>query len=402
MTNATDAPTPPESIAAEPVVTVVCSNCGTPLQGEYCYSCGQPVKGMIRPLSSMLHDVADTVLNIDSRIFRTLWPLLIKPGFLSNEYFAGRRVRFVTPFRLYFFMSIAAFFAMQLALGDMNFHDLNIRDDSTSFSNALTREEVLARRDAAIAGLDVAKSAPGISTKQSKKIDAREDKIRTSADKRIAYLQRVADAKANGTAPPPAADGEVDVDPDAQHVQIMGKEWDPEKNPVHVSWLPDFANARLNAAVGRAKANMSRITSDPKPFVLSIFSVLPQVLFVVMPLFALILKIFFIFKRRLYMEHLIIALHSHAFIFFSLLLITVLIGLKNWLAASAEWLTTPTDWLITILGWWIPIYLFVMQKRVYRQGWIMTTIKYCVIGVCYIVVISFGVAAAAIVSIATT
>ena len=86
-----------------PVVTVVCANCGAELLGEYCYNCGQPVKGMIRPLSSMMHDIADTIFNIDSRIFRTLWPLLAKPGYLSNEYFSGRRVRFVTPFRLYFF-----------------------------------------------------------------------------------------------------------------------------------------------------------------------------------------------------------------------------------------------------------------------------------------------------------
>ena len=42
-----------------------------------------------------------------------------------------------------------------------------------------------------------------------------------------------------------------------------------------------------------------------------------------MPLFALLLKIFYIFKRRLYMEHLIVALHSHSFIFLSLLLITL-------------------------------------------------------------------------------
>ncbi len=100
---------------------------------------------------------------------------------------------------------------------------------------------------------------------------------------------------------------------------------------------------------------------------------LPQVLFVVMPLFALILKIFYLFKRRLYMEHLIVALHSHAFIFLSLLFITLMIALKKSLAVSAPWLATLLDWLIFFAAWWIPVYLFVMQKRVYKQGWIMTT-----------------------------
>jgi hypothetical protein len=54
------------------------------------------------------------------------------------------------------------------------------------------------------------------------------------------------------------------------------------------------------------------------------------------------------------------------------------------------------------LGWWIPIYLFLMQKKVYKQGWIMTTLKYGVIGICYVFVIAIGVGVAAIVSLATT
>src|SRR4051794_38404878 len=92
------APAADATIAAEtPAASAsrACQNCGVALLGEYCSACGQPVKGMIRPLSSMLHDVADTVLNIDSRIFRTLAPLYFRPGYLTNEYFAGRRVRYV-------------------------------------------------------------------------------------------------------------------------------------------------------------------------------------------------------------------------------------------------------------------------------------------------------------------
>src|SRR5579884_1423264 len=111
MTHADDTPAP-----AAPVATKsFCGNCGAELLGPYCYVCGQPVKGSIRPLTSMLHDIADTILNIDSRIFRTLLPLLLRPGFLTNEYLAGRRVRYDTPFRLYFFLSVASFLLMQFS-----------------------------------------------------------------------------------------------------------------------------------------------------------------------------------------------------------------------------------------------------------------------------------------------
>ena len=71
---------------------------------------------MVRHCRASSPTSADTMLNIDSRIFRTLWPLLVKPGFLTNEYLAGRRVRYVTPFRLYFFLSIVAFLVIAVGL----------------------------------------------------------------------------------------------------------------------------------------------------------------------------------------------------------------------------------------------------------------------------------------------
>ncbi len=130
--------------------------------------------------------------------------------------------------------------------------------------------------------------------------------------------------------------------------------------------------------------------------VAGVLSVLPQTLFVLMPLFAVLLKIFYIFKRRLYMEHLIVALHSHAFISFSLLLVGVLGLIKTWWPSLA----VPAGWITMALCVWIPVYLFLMQKRVYKQGWIMTTLKFGMIGLCYTVLVSTAVALAAVASLA--
>ena len=43
-----------------------------------------------------------------------------------------------------------------------------------------------------------------------------------------------------------------------------------------------------------------------------------------------------------------------------------------------------------VLGLWMPLYLLLVQKRVYRQGWIMTLLKYSVLGTCYFVLIVFA------------
>ena len=64
-----------------------CANCGAPLHGDFCYACGQPVKGLIRHLSGVMGDFLDSVLNLDSRFFRTIGPLLYRPGYLTEEYF---------------------------------------------------------------------------------------------------------------------------------------------------------------------------------------------------------------------------------------------------------------------------------------------------------------------------
>src|SRR5215469_15590408 len=202
---------PPESAA-----TPICLNCGAQLHGDHCHSCGQPVKGSIRPLSSMLHDIADTIFNIDSRIFHTLVPLYFRPGFLTREFFAGRRVRYVTPFRLYFFLSVIAFFAIQFALGNSHLskYMVNFDDgDTPGISSAMTPQEVMARRDEKLAQLQSAKTisgavigmtpAPGdVQKKVAASMEKDAEKIRKEADRRLAYLQKVADAKAKNEPPP--------------------------------------------------------------------------------------------------------------------------------------------------------------------------------------------------------
>ena len=65
------------------------------------------MKGLVRHFSSIIGDFLDSVFNIDARVFRTLWPLFAKPGYLSCEYFAGHRVRYVSPVRLFVFLSIS-------------------------------------------------------------------------------------------------------------------------------------------------------------------------------------------------------------------------------------------------------------------------------------------------------
>ena len=134
-------------------------------------------------------------------------------------------------------------------------------------------------------------------------IEAGEQHIREAADTRIRELQ--------GHATPPAQ-GKADT-PQASGVVINGQTWDAEKHPVSIAWLPAFGNRWLNDQVKRGSDNVERLKRDPGAFKDAVLSVIPTTLFVLVPVFALMLKGAFLLQRRLYMEHLIVALHSHAF-----------------------------------------------------------------------------------------
>ncbi|MDH5834286.1 DUF3667 domain-containing protein [Luteimonas kalidii] len=382
-----------------------CANCGTPLLGEHCYACGQPVKGLVRHFSSLVGDVLDSVFEWDSRTPRTLWPLLVRPGYLSLEYFAGRRIRYVSPFRLFFFLAIVTFFIGKLVISFGNENPVQLGGDS-AIETARSVAEVEQARDRALAELaaERAELAPKIATAEDDSripdigtvtglrtadaaLQAAETAIRAQADNRIAAFRT---AEETG-GPPPV--------PRLNRLSFGPEDWDASTNPVVVPWLPRFANDWLNRQIGRAEKNVQRLQEDPDLLKDSLLGAVPSTLFVLLPLFALMLKIAYVFKRRLYMEHLIVALHSHAFLCLALLLVFVAMALERWLAPQGGGIGIVFKLVEAALWTWMPIYLLLMQKRVYRQGWIMTLLKYGVIGLSYSILLSFGAAFTTIASV---
>jgi len=66
-------------------------------------------------MHEVAHDVVHSALHLDSRVWRTLGTLVLHPGALTNEFIAGRRQRYLPPFRLYLVLSVL-FFALSAVL----------------------------------------------------------------------------------------------------------------------------------------------------------------------------------------------------------------------------------------------------------------------------------------------
>jgi hypothetical protein len=369
---------------------IKCANCTTPLEGEYCHHCGQSVHSVLRPVHGLFEEFFETFLHIDGRILHTIPPLFLKPGFLTLEYFGGRRVRYIAPFRLMFVLCLLTFFTMHFAADVISSHvnqrhqHALITGSASNFDDDDTVDEVNKDLRHKLAALDAARAESakaGGNAAIVGQINSSEQKYRDDARQRLTELGKSSSAAAVAASSAPA--------PSASTSDASGSQ--TPMPPVNIHWLPDFVNQHLTVLAEHVQGN-TRAMFHGTPteqqearerVITNVFGSLPGTMLVLIPTFALLLTFFYLLKRRLYMEHLIVALHSHAFIFLSLLLIVVAGMLSTWLKPHAAWAGIALGVIQLALILWIPVYLLVMQKRIYRQGWIMTAVKFWLIGWCY-------------------
>ena len=389
-----------------------CANCGVPMQGEFCHACGQSMHSVLKPVHGMLEETVETLLHIDGRIVHTVPPLLLKPGFLTLEYFSGRRVRYIAPFRLMFVLCLLALFVCHLRIENMN-TQINLGTNSAvkaadnPFNTATTPAAVKLSLQQKLSDLEQARQATeAVGGSAKKALDLAEHTLRQQASQRllvlgVGSLGDAALSPPSGTSSPASSATSEDVHSKIPDATLT--------NPtrIEIPWLPAFFNERLSRSADHLKANVYAMKHDGPGrqeafdrMQANFFSVLPQTMFVMIPLFALLLKLFYVFRRRLYMEHLIVALHSHAYLFLSLLLGVLISALSSWAAPHAAWVTHPLTWLEWVLVLWVPAYLLIMQKRVYRQGWPMTVLKFWCVGWFYLWLLTAALIIAAVLGLA--
>lgn len=364
-----------------------CGNCGTMLQGSWCHVCGQPAKSLVRPVGLVATDAADTLFGYDTRIWRTLPTLMLRPGRLTLDYLAGKRARQVAPFRLFFVATVLAFLVLQLLVTPSGAGGFS--SGGNAFTDLQTVEAVESRRDEILTGLA---SVPGQDDADHTEATDRPGAASAREAVEQAANRRILEIKGE----PPSADAPRSDQPGALY--FGDAPWNPTDNPIALAIAPDWLNANLNRWAERAKGNIGLVQQDPGRLVRAFFGLLPAVLFMLMPVFALLLKLLYVRRGQLYMQHLVVGLHSHAFICLAILLAALL----GWTADRSESLAvvaTPISWLSTITMAWIPLYLLLSQKRIYRQGWGRTVAKFLLLGSVYSMLIVLAITLTIMVSL---
>lgn len=292
----------------------ICLNCGEAVQENFCPKCGQETTHRTTSLRPLVADLFAEVLSFDSKLVHTVAPLFFRPGQLTVDYNLGKRVRYLSPFKIYLFMSVVFFLLLTWQ----------------------------------------------VSSTQSQSVHLNMPVVKGDAWKKSSGLK----------------------------IGFSGTKMDAESLPPNVeaydAWQKDSANTHKNTPLEQFVTRKTlRAIQNPQGFSGEFINSVPKAMFLLLPLFALLLKLIYIRSKRFYVEHLVFSLHVHAFTF----------GMLSLMLVPQLKAVTPLMML------WIAIYLFFAMKRVYGQGIFKTCIKISILGFSYLFLMVFSVIAAGLFAI---
>jgi hypothetical protein len=372
---------PAKRLAGSPA----CLNCGTALAGPYCHYCGQPDRNFMRFFPVLVRELLADFLDFDSRFARTMKPLLFHPGKLTRDYLDGQRFRYTPPLRLYIFASMTFFLiAAMLANNVISSNEDGDKVFSIGTSGASVQIDKSLDEAVKTGEMTEAEKAEVLQLLQKTGISKPPAEAQASEAQatKTESTEGAIDRKPNE--PPPL----MQLDEDEDTININGEPWDRETNPVVVPLAPDFINEWINNEIEESPQKGREIEANPNIIVDKIMDVLPIAVFIMLPLVALLFKFWYLFSGHYYVEHLIHALHNHAFlfvVFILLILADAAAGLKK-PETEGMW-SQAAGWVDVVLAVWIPLYLLISLKKVYRQGWMLTLAKFSLVGICYMVLL---------------
>lgn len=384
-----------------------CKNCGTPLEGMYCYRCGQYALDVEQPFWKYVRQYFENVYQFDTKIWRTLWYLFTRPGFLTSEFNAGKINSYVHPFRLYMCISVV-FFAVFFMLVGERANDFNALNDGR------LRRSIVEQLGTPAAGADTT-----IYLYQAPRL-VKTLKLRFGmerADSLVRYQPIDNPYGLSRTTLP-----RLLADSCFKQTDILPEDWDfirksrALKNLNIENWIdgrdygPDNVAAirtfhvdstYMQTAEGRdslvlrpqrvwlwtdeVKKDAETDELQKQLFINDLVGGLskwtPFYMMFLLPLFAALLNLFYRRKQMPYMWHFVHAIHLNT-VFLILICIPLVplfaYGLDDLMAAGQTLNTAQLNSLrITLVGFPVVMFLYLLMsfRTVYRQGWGKTTLK---------------------------
>jgi hypothetical protein len=329
-----------------------CLNCGTKLVDTFCHHCGQKDIPRRQTLGELFSNFISSFWSYEGKFFLTTKYLITKPGFLATEYSAGRRESYYHPARMYVFISFV-FFLLLFSLPD------SVSDGGETAE--MTKEDLKElKEELKGAGLD--------STFQDSVKKVISDAVKDSTN-----LDKGKKPKKNS-----------DVSFFGQAYK-SAKAYDSAQNLLPEAERDGWFVQKLNR---RAAELNTRYKDDRKSFFNDYGQAFKdnssKVLFYLLPIFALLLKLFYVRRDFFYSEHLVFSIYYYNFFYLagSLMLLFDL-------APSLSWIST-------LIGFWIFFYLLFAMKQMYGQSWRKTILKFSLFSFVFMFFLGIGLGISAI------
>lgn len=338
----------------------ICLNCGAALHGRFCHYCGQE---NIAPKDSFWHLVTHFVYDIihfDGKFFSTLKYLLFKPGFLSHEYLRGRRADYLHPIRMYVFTS--AFFFLIFFSFYQKEEAIEIKEKKDTVEEVLedlvdekTRLEKKIKKDTANFSTDILKERlrrVEADIAMVQKDSSLVDSVKSLSNGGFTLVSFDKDKKYKGIKTVKTYDSIQASLP--EHERDGFFESAVERQSIHL-------NEKYK---GDGSAIMKAVTNKFIHF-------FPQMLFISLPLFGLLLLMLYAkHKQFYYVNHVIYSIHLYCALF-----IIILIGL--WLNSILKAIThSEQDWIGTVFTLAGFFYIYKSMRNFYGQRRAITILKY--------------------------
>lgn len=274
-------------------------------EAKFCHACGQDTANHPPSLFEFVHEFVAHYVAVEGALWRSLKGLAFKPGFLTTEYLAGRKTRYVLPLRLLLTLGFVFFLLVKIMPSEPS-------DAEVDAEAAQAIDEALETASAKAASASA--SAVFKMGEKPTPLGARE--------------------------PASAASGGG-----SSSIEI--------KSNVAPLFLLDVLPPFLRPQVEAAKARWSKdSTSESDRMMGKVRSLLPYAVLCSLPLFAGMLALVFWWRRQTYGAHFVFAMHLHAFFYLGLTMTLMPLG-------GGE---------IAVLVW-LMLYPLLAIKRVYAHTW---------------------------------
>jgi hypothetical protein len=395
-----------------------CSNCNTEIaNANFCHNCGQANTHKVAPVKELVNELISEFWTFDSKFFKSFVPLLRKPGLLTNHYLAGKRNTYIFPLRIYI-LSTVLFFLL-LAISNKFKHTVKNQDEipMTIDSLQIFVEEEFPEMDSIkrdqilnfftdnfyiISNKNFSSEYKSRSHVKKMIEDFKLNLSDSVKQKFINYykfetysvddVERDANDTIGFTAKKDFSES-IELYKKSNSDSVVEKFKNKLLNTYSVNLNYTYDTSLIKT---KKKKNGLKINSNDSSFEKffkdkyltlgktdteretnfwkEVNSQFPKVMFLVMPLFALILKLLYVRRKILYINHLIFSLHVH-----SILFIYILIALV-W----SKW------YIITSIVFAILFHLYFALRNVYGQSFWKIFLKLLILIFTYIFVLSFA------------